>query len=1085
MTRSLSSAIANAVALVGVTVTANAGVIPPDRVSDWSVAGYPGEVPRPATGVDATAFGATGDGTTNDAPGIAAAIASLKGAPGVVYLPAGNYRITSGLSLPSGVVLRGATPETAWIRCDLPNSGSTCISIAGTTTGGWRAVTGGLAKGSTSLTLADSTGIAAGDWIEIREANGSWDTKPATWATNVVGQIARVASVDGSAVAIEHPLRTTYDAALSPQVIKVVPKTDVGIEDLGIERVADPTPTAAGHNVQLSYATRCWVKGVHSDKSVGSHVGVYASTQLEVTGSYFHHGFTYDGTSTRGYGVTLNNHAGECLIEGNVFSHLRHAMMVKTGANGNVFAYNYSRDPYRSETINDFAGDISVHGHWPFANLFEGNVVANVIIDQYWGPAGPHNTFFRDREEWYGLIVSYDSPSNDQNFVGNEVMAGKSNILLFMYGLPYALKGSGHFAHGNNVSGSGVQPSGTGTLADASYYLPAGTDFCELAPGWPSIGVPNALGAGTVRAKQRWDAGGPMTYRELRVAAGQDASIEDGGSTVLAGEASGGWKTLSVTWSPATGLSDAHALQPTASPVTTTTYTLTATDANGCPRSDSVKVTVTGTAATPTFDPPPGTYLAAIDVAIACETPDATIRYTLDGSEPGESSAPYLGPIHLASSATIKARAFKVDFQPSDVAVADYAVDVDECALRTDDCDVHATCTNTFGGFTCACEPGWTGDGRACADVDECAGGAVTCVAHATCVNLPGAWQCVCEAGYHGATCVPQCGDGVPTPGEECDDGDGDDWDECTNACLTNPPGDRCAQPVALTTGAPLQAGLAGYHADLALVPPCAGLADVVLGPDAFFLAHVIAGRSYRVETIPTGADAFVVAARPACDGACLGGGVQGSTGQPSWSEFTAPADGDVVVQVVRVAAGSDGALTIVVTDVTPIPVEEDGPEVDAAEETIEDDAVVESPGLEPDDESEPVPDEDAGVPDADEDSPDVTPIDAVEAVPHDESAADETVPVDAGPDVVEFDALPDIGFDVTAPDTASEPTGATSGGCRTTATPARGLLLALLLAILALRPKPPDPEGPVMPDARRRRAGHGALKRDSAARAA
>ncbi|MBM4395981.1 MAG: hypothetical protein FJ087_09850 [Deltaproteobacteria bacterium] len=54
-------------------------------------------------------------------------------------------------------------------------------------------------------------------------------------------------------------------------------------------------------------------------------------------------------------------------------------MMVTTGANGNVFGYNYSRDPYRSETINDFSGDISVHGHWPFANLFEGNVVANVM----------------------------------------------------------------------------------------------------------------------------------------------------------------------------------------------------------------------------------------------------------------------------------------------------------------------------------------------------------------------------------------------------------------------------------------------------------------------------------------------------------------------------------------------------------------------------------------------------------------------------------------------------------------------------------------------------------------------------------
>ncbi len=41
-------------------------------------------------------------------------------------------------------------------------------------------------------------------------------------------------------------------------------------------------------------------------------------------------------------------------------------------------------------------------------------------------------------------------------------------------------------------------------------------------------------------------------------------------------------------------------------------------------------------------------------------------------------------------------------------------VDVDECAAMVDDCGDHATCSNTLGGFTCACDAGFQGDGHVC-----------------------------------------------------------------------------------------------------------------------------------------------------------------------------------------------------------------------------------------------------------------------------------------------------------------------------------------------------------------------------------
>ncbi len=111
---------------------------------------------------------------------------------------------------------------------------------------------------------------------------------------------------------------------------------------------------------------------------------------------------------------------------------LRHAMMVKTGANGNVFSYNYSKNVRRSEWPNNYGGDISLHGHYSYANLFEGNIVQNIMIDHYWGPSGPLNTFFRNRAELYGIIMTGGDPttSDMQNFVGNEITNnGFLNIL--------------------------------------------------------------------------------------------------------------------------------------------------------------------------------------------------------------------------------------------------------------------------------------------------------------------------------------------------------------------------------------------------------------------------------------------------------------------------------------------------------------------------------------------------------------------------------------------------------------------------------------------------------------------------------
>ena len=39
---------------------------------------------------------------------------------------------------------------------------------------------------------------------------------------------------------------------------------------------------------------------------------------------------------------------------------------------------------------------------------------------------------------------------------------------------------------------------------------------------------------------------------------------------------------------------------------------------------------------------------------------------------------------------------------------------INECALRLDNCDVNAVCTDTATSFQCACQSGYSGDGVNC-----------------------------------------------------------------------------------------------------------------------------------------------------------------------------------------------------------------------------------------------------------------------------------------------------------------------------------------------------------------------------------
>ena len=58
-------------------------------------------------------------------------------------------------------------------------------------------------------------------------------------------------------------------------------------------------------------------------------------------------------------------------------------------------------------------------------------------------------------------------------------------------------------------------------------------------------------------------------------------------------------------------------------------------------------------------------------ITIRCDTPEAEIRYTTDNSEPSESSNLYANEFEVEPPVTIKARAYKDGYEPSDIAEYD------------------------------------------------------------------------------------------------------------------------------------------------------------------------------------------------------------------------------------------------------------------------------------------------------------------------------------------------------------------------------------------------------------------------------
>jgi hypothetical protein len=82
------------------------------------------------------------------------------------------------------------------------------------------------------------------------------------------------------------------------------------------------------------------------------------------------------------------------------------------------------------------------------------------------------------------------------------------------------------------------------------------------------------------------------------------------------------------------------------------------------------------TADAPQFAPVPGTYYLEQAVSTSVSTTGSVIRYTVDGTDPTNASAPYFSPIAVTQTTTIRSRTFSDGHLPSGISTAVYALQV-------------------------------------------------------------------------------------------------------------------------------------------------------------------------------------------------------------------------------------------------------------------------------------------------------------------------------------------------------------------------------------------------------------------------
>jgi len=408
------------VAIITGSVSAQTPLIPADRKIDWSKAGVPGGVPnRTAICADITKapYNADNTGMNDASAAINSAISNCNNSNGVVYLPAGTYAVNAPITLPTGgsnFTIRGAGAGNTILK--LNNS---YITTEQGGESGNSPIAAGYTKGSTSITVSNTTNVAVGAPIVIFQDNDPSLCWSDTNVPDELRQVVMVTGIEGQTITFSPALAYTLSASLNPSYSYFNTPTSnfVGLENLTIDGKNTTGSGGAGNALVAFWNTYgCWVKGVEAKNIPVFAFFFYMSLSDEVVANYVHDGLD----SNESHAFVLYKDADNFLIENNIATNLWSLVMTDNTI-GTVIDYNFSYNnrtgPYQGPYFSSGASQVAaynIHFGHGMMDLFEGNVGEQWQNDGYHGSAS-HQTLFRN---WFnglnGLTASSKYPASNR-----------------------------------------------------------------------------------------------------------------------------------------------------------------------------------------------------------------------------------------------------------------------------------------------------------------------------------------------------------------------------------------------------------------------------------------------------------------------------------------------------------------------------------------------------------------------------------------------------------------------------------------------------------------------------------------------
>ena len=391
---------------------------------DFSYAGYKkGETNIPyvsGTVYDVTSYGADKTGGSDSTSAIQNAIndAGNNTGGGIVYFPAGTYRVSLQSGLPycllinkSKVVLRGEGTNSSKIFCTNTTSMDgykAVLLVSPDGAWGWnywspstennpQSISVDIYKPTNVITVADASGFSVGDWIVLRDdCDADFDSDHymgGEWAGNLKGVMFYrvITGISGNNITIDIPTRYKL---LSRYQARVYSLPTSHLSEIGIEKLSFGMQESSGDqsaNSETSYVidfrhvVNSWIKNVSSycDTSrnpQGYHIRsngieLYQCRNITISTCVFQKA-QYLGDSGSGYFYILRGN--DCLVEYSKGISGRHNFDFKSMfSSGNVIYKCYTEGGTKP---SDF------HMYLSIANLVDNMQVKNDYLEAVYRP---------------------------------------------------------------------------------------------------------------------------------------------------------------------------------------------------------------------------------------------------------------------------------------------------------------------------------------------------------------------------------------------------------------------------------------------------------------------------------------------------------------------------------------------------------------------------------------------------------------------------------------------------------------------------------------------------------------------------